>query len=253
MKNLLKVAIIVMAMSTLFVTGCGKRGTKTADTRKPANETVYDDDEYYEEDEYYEGEGDFTLTNFIGAWAPDGNEDMVLIIDQYYNWQDSVDIIYSTGTLEADYGSAVLYTSEGNYYCTLTYDEGCLYDEYDNVYTYAGPADIYIADGEVILGSEFDEYYEDQMLTSSIIDGIYYIDDEYGDTYIEITNGTEYAMWVYSEDGWVILDEGYLEAIDDIGHYMAYPTLYEGEEPYEIFQFDTTVLDWNGYTYILEE
>lgn len=94
-------------------------------------------------------EGDFSFINFIGGWTNE-NENVTIVIDSVHNWAFIVDETPNTvGSVEVDYGSVVLYTSEGNYFCTLTYLDNTLVDEFENVYTYAGPTEVHVPGGLV--------------------------------------------------------------------------------------------------------
>lgn len=98
-----------------------------------------------------EAEGDFTFTNFVGAWKLDEDEKTVIIIDSEQNWENLYDgEITVMGNAEIDYGTVVLYTTEGTYFCTLTYEDKSVFDEFGNGYSYDGPADEYVPDGIIV-------------------------------------------------------------------------------------------------------
>ena len=96
-------------------------------------------------------EGDFTFSNFMGAWTNE-SEKVSIVIDENKNWAFIADETpNAVGNTVINYGVVELYTSEGTYYCTLTYIDNTLVDEYENVYVYAGPAEVLIPNGIVEL------------------------------------------------------------------------------------------------------
>lgn len=283
-KNLL-VAVLVMILM-LVLAGCSKSsGTDPApadDTNKIENTTntntgdvvtdnnvapdntvddnnTVDTSETDNNTDTQTAEGDFTFMNFIGCWlSTDENVHITLVIDSLHNWQACTkDEIFCTGTATPEYGWLYLYTSDGAYYCSLMYTDKAVEDEYGNVYVFDGPVEEYVPSGFVEVQSPAEAY--DEEIAYMIQPGRYYrVDDDLDDSYIEITEDLEYAMYGTvdwsdgTDDGELpigLIDEGYINTTDELGKYIVYPTLYIDQDPAEIFVSEDGLLHWGGYDY----
>lgn len=259
MRTVRKVLTLILALvMVLTMAGCSKTADdenntiitdNTADNNTADNNTV---DNNTADNRVTDGnssdQGNFTLMNFIGCWTCNSEDiNITLVIDSAYNWQAcNHDEIFCTGFTQVEYGWVYLYTSDGTYYCSLKYTDKAVEDEYGSVYTFDGPVEEYIPSGmvDVSAAPAAEEY--------TLLLGKYY-DSENEGYYIEITEGLNYEMYGFDEDTPALIDCGYLEKIDDSGNYTVHPTMYEGEDTYEIFEFDTGVLSWCGTMYYLSE
>lgn len=209
-----------------------------ADTQNTADETKQDDPV---------DAGNFTLTNFIGAWLSESDE-MAFVIDSDYNWQACFeDTVYTTGTIIVDGGKIRLYTIDDVFYCELTYVDKYVVDEYNNKFVFDGPVEAYVPEGKI------DLYQSANILPSEagLLIGRYYDDSELH--YIEISEGLHYEMYGPTDDGYISsIDCGYIEKLDEMGNYLVTPTLYVDDKPFEIFQFDTDILLWNEESWIFK-
>ena len=195
------------------------------------------------------GEGNFTLTNFIGSWLAE-DDGVVIVIDAFYNWQIMDENgVFCTGHLYADYGKAELRKTDEIFYCSLTYVDKYVEDEFGKKYVYNGPVEEYIPGGFVELITDTDQ------AELTLVPGRYY-DISTFDEYVEITEDLSFEMWGYAENDFVCLNTGYLEKKDAAGVYIVHSeSVYVDEviEPFEIFMTEEGVIDWNGFIFCYSE
>lgn len=183
------------------------------------------EDDLYNGDIYWADSAD-TLHHWSFIGMPDPDDEFLVNLSGWYAIEN-----YDSE------GNCTVLEYEDDVYTTLTYEDTGFLRWYDIERDYR------------MFLFESTSMYEDE---NAIHLGMYHNKDGWYD--LEICEGNVYKMYGSPEytDEVIVINQGYLVKTDDMGHYMAYSTEYD-EIPYEIFEFDTGILNWDGEMFYLDE